>query len=124
MLNGLVEARMVVAILLALSLAGNALLGWWASNLYESLGLARAQADQFRAQMDMQNRAVEQWQAAALEQAEWVQRAGTEAAYVRVITQSKVIRVMQEPVPKECEAAVDWTAERGRAWGRAWSAGR
>jgi hypothetical protein len=86
------------------------------------LALARARTTNATsaAAIAEQNAAVSGWMEEALRQHARAEAAGKAAARIRVVTVTRIERVLAEPVPSDCPAAVSWGAEFGARLGQDW----
>lgn len=67
-----------------------------------------------------QNQTVADWMNAAVAQTRRAEVAEKEASRLRTVTATRIERVLSEPVPKTCSAAVAWGAEFGARVGQEW----
>lgn len=88
------------------------------------LGAAQAKEEQLRSDLNVQTLQVEEWLLEAERQAERAQQAEFRSQQIRVITQTKIERILVAPVPADCEGAVRWGAGEAARIGGEWSAGR
>jgi hypothetical protein len=86
------------------------------------LDLARAKASNagMAAAVKEQNSAIADWMTAAVAQHDRAEAAEKAAARIRVVTVTRVERVLAEPVPSDCPSAVSWGAEFGARFGTGW----
>ncbi len=95
--------------------------------LYLKLKVVKGKLAQVQSQVELlsqkigeQNRAVEAWKSAAGIQAARATEATDAAARARKASAGRVARILSEPVPAACPAAVQWAAEKGIEMGKSW----
>lgn len=85
-----------------------------------ALELCKRERGDLEAAIAKQNTAVAALQAASKAQAERVATAAQEAAQARRDAEARVRRIMAQPVPQECAAAVRWGAEQAAVLAEGW----
>jgi hypothetical protein len=85
---------------------------------------AEAEGQWLRRDLATQTAAVQQWKAEADLQAQRAEQAGRTAAQIRTVTRTRVVQLMREPVPSDCDGAVQWGLQQALELGQAWEAGQ
>lgn len=133
MIRGFLAAYGLRLALLAL-LAALAIAGWQQTQVWRlEARISQANEKLLRQAQDIrerdklisdQNTAVQAWRGAAEIQARQIAAAQTKAAQQQRDSTSRVVRVMQQPVPSDCPAAVRWAAQEGITLAKAWETGQ
>jgi len=95
-------------------------LGVWLQISRARLDAAQARNEASAAKITAQNQAIQQWQAAGEQVRKQVEQAQQAAAMARTESTRKVVRLQTEPVPAECDQAVQWAAGKANELAEGW----
>lgn len=95
-------------------------LGVWLQISRARLDAAQAQVEAAAAKITAQNQAIQQWQAAGEQARQQAEQAQQAAAKARTESTRKVLRLQAEPVPAECDQAVQWAAGKAGELAEGW----
>lgn len=83
--------------------------------------MARAEAETYKGDIKRQNAAIAAWHEAAEAQSRNAVAAQEAAVKVRVVTQTRVQRILTASVPGDCNEAVRWGAEQAIQLADGWN---